>query len=127
MKIGLFDRSRLPLLEKEMELYVARNKAIANNIANIATPGYKTINVTFRNELANAIANSTNDVQLSEEVKQVEPTIQVDNSGSLDSGANNVNIDQQMADLAKNQLQFELAARLTTDTLTLIDKSINGM
>lgn len=127
MKIGLFDRSRIPLLEKEMDLFVARNKAIANNIANIATPGYKTVNVSFQNELSNAIANSTNDVQLSEEIKNIQPTLQVDNSGSLDSGANNVNIDQQMADLAKNQLQFELAARLTTDTLNLIDKSINGM
>ena len=127
MKIGLFDRSRIPLLEKEMDLFVARNKAIANNIANIATPGYKTVNVSFQHELSNAIANSTNDVQLSEEIKNIQPTLQVDNSGSLDSGANNVNIDQQMADLAKNQLQFELAARLTTDTLNLIDKSINGM
>ncbi len=127
MKIGLFDRSRIPLLEKEMDLFVARNKAIANNVANIATPGYKTVNVGFKHELSNAIANSTNDVQLSEEIKNIQPAIQVDNSGTLDSGANNINIDQQMADLAKNQLQFKMAARLTSITLQMIDKSINGV
>ena len=127
MKINFFDRSRVPLLEKEMDLFTARNKAIANNIANIATPGYKTVEVSFKNELSNAIANSANAVDLSEKVDQIAPTVQTDNSGSLASGANNVNIDQQMADLAKNQLQFKLAARLMTDELGLIDKSINGV
>lgn len=127
MKIDFFDRTRIPLLEKEMDLFSVRNRAIANNIANIGTPGYKTVDVSFKNQLANAIESSTNDVQLSKKVEQVEPSIQIDNSGSLDSGANNVNIDQQMADLAKNQLQFKLAARLMSDTLALVDKSINGM
>lgn len=126
MKIDFFDRSRVPLLAKELDLFAARNKALANNIANIATPGYQTVEVSFKNELSNAIANSTNAVELSQNVEQVEPTIQIDKSGSLASGANNVNIDQQMADLAKNQLQFKLAARLMSDELLLIDKSING-
>lgn len=127
MKIDFFDRSRIPLLEKELDLFTVRNKAIANNIANIATPGYKTVEVSFQNELSNAIAESNNDVALSKNVEQVEPAIEIDRRGSLSSGANNVNIDQQMADLAKNQLQFKLAARLMSDTLNLIDKSINGV
>jgi flagellar basal-body rod protein FlgB len=126
MKIDFLDRSRVPLLEKELDLFAVRNKAIANNIANIATPGYKRVDVSFQNELSNAIADSKSDVDLSQNVENVDPQIEVDRSGSLASGANNVNIDQEMADLAKNQLQFKLAARLMTDTFTLIDKSING-
>ena len=126
MKINFFDRSRVPLLEKELDLFAVRNKAIANNIANIATPGYKRVDVSFQNELSNAIADSNNDVDLSKNVEQVEPAIQIDGSGSLSSGANNVDIDQEMAELAKNQLQFKLAARLMSDTLNLMDKSING-
>ncbi len=126
MKIDFLDRSRVPLLEKELDLFAVRNKAIANNIANIATPGYKRVDVSFQGELSKAIANSQNDVDLSQNVENVDPQIEVDRSGFLASGANNVNIDQEMADLAKNQLQFKLAARLMTDTFTLIDKSING-
>lgn len=126
MKITFFDRSDIPLLEKEMDLFAVRNKAIANNIANIATPGYKSVEVSFQNELSNAIAESNNPVELSQKVEQIEPTIELDRSGSLASGANNVDIDHEMADLAKNQLQFKLAARLMSDTLGLIDKSING-
>ncbi len=126
MKTNFFDRSNIPLLEKEMDLFAVRNKAIANNIANIDTPGYKRVDVSFQNELTNAIAESQNQVELSKQVEQIQPTIQVDKSGFLASGANNVNIDQEMAQLAENQLQFKLAARLMTDTLSLIDKSING-
>ena len=126
MKIDFLDRSRVPLLEKELDLFAVRNKAIANNIANIATPGYKRVDVSFQGELSRAIANSQNDVDLSQNVENVDPQIEVDRSGFLASGANNINIDQEMADLAKNQLQFKLAARLMTDTFALIDKSING-
>lgn len=127
MKINFFDRSSIPLLEKEMDLFAVRNKAIANNIANIATPGYKRVDVSFQNQLSNAITESSNPVELSEKVEQIQPSIEIDRGGSLASGANNVNIDQEMADLAKNQLQFKLAARLMSDTLNLIDKSINGV
>ncbi len=127
MKINFFDRSSIPLLEKEMDLFALRNKAIANNIANIATPGYKTEEVSFQNELSNAIAQSSNPVELSQKVENIQPTFSIDKSGSLASGANNVNIDQEMADLAKNQLQFKLAARLMSDNLKLIDTSINGV
>ncbi len=127
MKIDLFDRSRIPLLEKELDASVVRNKAIADNIANIDTPGYKRVDVSFRQALANAIDNSSDDVNLSENVEQVDPTIQIDPSNLLTSGANNVDIDQEMAELAKNQLQFKLAAKLMSQTFTLIDKSINGV
>ncbi len=126
MKVDLFDRSRLPLLAKEMDLYVDRNKAIANNIANIATPGYKRVDLSFQGALSNAIANSKNDVQLSQNVEQVQPMIEIDRSNTLDNGINNVDIDQEMALLAKNQLQFKMAARLMSQTFTMIDKSING-
>ena len=126
MKLNLFDRSRIPLLEKELDAFAVRNKAIASNIANIDTPGYKRVDVSFRQELANAIQSSSNDVNLSENVEDVNPAIQIDPSGSMASGANNVDIDQEMAELAKNQLQFKLAANLMSETFKLIDNSING-
>ncbi len=126
MKINLFERSRVPLLAKELDAFAIRNKAIADNIANIETPNYKRVEVSFQSALSNAINESNNDVSLSENVEQVQPEIKIDPSAFLASGANNVSIEQEMANLAKNQLQFKLAARLMSDTMTLIDKSING-
>jgi len=126
MKIDLFDRSRIPLLEKQLDAFTTRNKAIASNIANIGTPNYKRLDVGFEKELSDAITESSNSVDLSQKVDQVEPEIQIDPSGLNASGANNVDIDQEMAALAKNQLQFSLVSRLMSSTFQQIDKSING-
>lgn len=126
MKISFFDRSRVPLLEKALDAYALRNKAIANNIANIETPNYSRVDVTFEKELNSAIGQSNNDVSLSENVKAVEPQIEIDKSAALNSGANNVDIDKEMAELAKNQLRFQMAARLMSQTFQQIDRSITG-
>jgi|YelNatPaOPRAMG01_1025707.scaffolds.fasta_scaffold01414_13 flagellar basal-body rod protein FlgB len=126
MKISLFDRSRIPLLEKALDAYALKNKVIASNIANIETPNYRRVDVAFEKELNQAIEQSKSDVNLSENVKGVEPQIEIDKSKALASGANNVDIDEEMAELAKNQLRFQMAARLMSQTFQLIDKSITG-
>ncbi|MGB9591476.1 MAG: flagellar basal body rod protein FlgB [Candidatus Kryptoniota bacterium] len=126
MKISFFDRSRIPLLEKALDAYSLRNKIIANNIANIETPNYRRADVTFEKELNQALDQSDNDVSLSNSVKRVEPQIEIDRSAVLTSGANNVDIDEEMAELAKNQLRFQMAARLMSQTFQLIDRSITG-
>ena len=124
MKIDLFDRSRIPLLEKQLDAFSLRNKAISSNIANIETPGYRRLDVSFEQELSNAVSQASGDVDLSNQVNQVEPEIESDPS-SL-NGGNNIDIDHEMAELAKNQLQFSLVSKLLAGTFQSIDKSING-
>lgn len=126
MKIDMFDRSRIPLLEKQLDAFAVRNKAIASNIANIGTPNYNRLDVGFEKELSDAIAGAQNAVDLSQKVDQIEPEIEIDRTNLNASGANNVDIDQEMAELAKNQLQFSLVSRLLAGTFQRIDESING-
>ncbi len=124
MKIDLFDRSRIPLLEKQLDAFALRNKAISSNIANLGTPGYRRLDVSFEQELSDAVSQSNDDVDLSEKVQNVEPEMEA-NPMSL-AGGNNIDIDQEMAELAKNQLQFSLVSKLVAGTFQSIDKSING-
>jgi flagellar basal body rod protein FlgB len=42
------------------------------------------------------------------------------------SGVNDVDIDNEMAELAKDQIQFRFAARMITDVFRGIQKSIRG-
>ena len=44
----------------------------------------------------------------------------------LASGVNNVDLDHEMTELAKNQIRFRFAARLMADTFRGIQKSIRG-
>ncbi|MFZ1081939.1 MAG: flagellar basal body rod protein FlgB [Candidatus Kryptoniota bacterium] len=126
MKIDLFDRSRIPLLEKQLDAFAIQNKAIASNIANIGTQNYKRVDVDFQKELSDAISEANDSADLSQKVDQVDPQIEIDPTYSNVSGANNVDIDHEMAELAKNQLQFSLSSRLMSATFQQIDKSING-
>jgi len=124
MKIDLFDRSTVPVLEKQLDAFALRNKAISSNIANIGTPNYKRLDVSFEQQLSDAISNASDPVDLSDKVSEVEPRIEIDPAGS--GGSNNIDIDHEMAELAKNQLQFGLVSRLIAGTFQSIDKSING-
>jgi len=124
MKIDLFDRSRIPLLEKQLDAFSLRNKAISSNIANIETPNYKRLDVNFERELSDAVSQASGDVDLSERVNHVEPEIEAVPTSM--NGGTNVDIDQEMAELAKNQLQFSLVSKLVARMFQSIDKSING-
>ena len=58
------------------------------------------------------------------------PVVQTEPSGELTdplaSGVNNVDLDGEMAELAKNQIRYKFAARLIGDTFRGIQKSIRG-
>jgi flagellar basal-body rod protein FlgB len=135
----LFEGTKIPVLNRALDAYALRQKVIATNLANITTPGYKTQSVKFEEELSGAmgagsIPGVTTDprhmaigaqsgigagasVHTSPTGGQADP---------LASGLNNVDLDQEMAELAKTQLRFKFSARLIGDTFRSIQKSIRG-
>ncbi|MDH3251195.1 MAG: flagellar basal body rod protein FlgB [Ignavibacteria bacterium] len=137
----LFDKTRIPLLETALNAYALRNKVSAANIANVNTVGYKSKRVTFEEELAGAM-NSGTVTSARTDSRHIplgnagphENAAQVieDRSGpgtgtdELASGVNNVDIDQEMSELAKNQIRFRFAARLMSESFKGIQKSIRG-
>ncbi|MHC4454093.1 MAG: flagellar basal body rod protein FlgB, partial [Planctomycetota bacterium] len=52
--MGITDKN-IEVLSKLLDLTNVKNKVIANNIANVNTPGYKKLEVTFQEELRKAI------------------------------------------------------------------------
>lgn len=135
----LFDGTKIPVLNRALDAYALRQRVIAENLANIATPGYKTRSVKFEEELSGAlqtgvIPGMTTDPRHmpigAETAGATTPTVQTSPVGeqtdALASGVNNVDLDQEMAELAKTQLRFRFAARLIGDTFRGIQKSIRG-
>ena len=132
----LFDATQIPILQKALDGYSRRNRAIASNISNINTPGYKAQSVRFEEELADAMQGSrvggtlTNPrhMPLVEEdsVGRTAPESSEGTADELASGVNNVDIDHEMAELAKNQIRFKFAAKLLGQTFKGIQQSIRG-
>ena len=137
MKISdfIFNRTKIPALHKSLDAYAMRQKSISDNIANVDTPGYKRSEVTFEDDLKAALDKKglfgyrTHPKHMRvgrpriDEVKPI-PTIPKDDS--LASGKNNVDIDREMAELAKNQIRFSFAARFMEGTFDKLRSAIRG-
>jgi flagellar basal-body rod protein FlgB len=139
LKIALFDRTKIPLLEKALDAYALRQRAIASNIANVSTLGYRRLEVKFEEELRNSMRDDqlkgfrTNRRHIpigARDINEVSPEVVREgsplNNDPLASGVNNVDIDYEMVELAKNQIRYRLASRLIAGAFQSIRRSIKG-
>lgn len=92
-----------------------RQKVISSNIANINTPGYKTKDLVFEKQLEEADKSrlklyTTNEKHLSSFSNDIDPIkrdiINVKGLEEQNDG-NNVNLDAQMSEMAKNKVMFD--------------------
>lgn len=110
IKTNAFDY--INVLDKAADASWLRNEAIANNLANVNTPGYKREDVTFESELSKALKHS-NFKTMDDKVKhlrtdQLQPRTYKDYNGfSYRLDGNNVDVDTENTILAKNQLMYE--------------------
>ncbi len=110
IKSNAFDY--INVLDKAADASWLRNEAIANNIANATTPGYKREDITFQKELSKAIKHSgysnMDDTVKHLRTDQLEARTYKDYSGySYRLDGNNVDIETENVMLAKNQLMYE--------------------
>ncbi|MEI6519089.1 MAG: flagellar basal body rod protein FlgB [bacterium] len=102
-------------LEKVLDGTVSRNRVVADNIANVETPGYTRKEVSFEDQLNN-IMNQTNGISddMIADIRNVTPSVNNDENAPRRENGNNVNIEHEVVELAKNSMQFETAAQLLT-------------
>src|SRR5690606_5240901 len=55
LKEALFTRTSIPMVEKSLDACALRGRAISNNLANLTTPGYQRIEVSFEERLKAAL------------------------------------------------------------------------
>ncbi|MGK9367405.1 flagellar basal body rod protein FlgB [Melioribacter sp. Ez-97] len=123
----------IKLLENLLDYCVVKNKVIANNIANIHTENYKREDVEFKNlleENSNSLLRTTESKHLrminDPLERQNRFRVVIDDSSESLSGINNVNIEQEMAELAENTLRFKFASKKVGEYYKMIQKVING-
>ena len=97
------------VLEKACDAAWMRNSVISNNIANVDTPNYKRKDVQFESYLMSAIAggDSLDDNIANLDLDTIRGTTYLDHSSlSYRMDGNNVDIDTESSELAKNQLKY---------------------
>lgn len=119
------------VLDRASDAAWTRNEIIANNIANVDTPGYKRQDLNFEDELERALGHNrykTMDEKVANlKNKHLEARVVNDYSGfSYRTDKNNVDIDTENVMLAANQLKYQgLMSGLKHEfsTLTMVTKS----
>ena len=132
IKTGLFDQSHLSTLKKAVDVYARRHKVTAQNISNVETQGYQSQKLRFEEMLGGAEARlkgmSTQRGHLPIGQSDIgDAEYEVESSDSIfDNGVNNVDIDNEMTDLATNDLSYRLATRLLSMRYNMLRGSIKG-
>lgn len=129
----IFNRSWI--LEKSLDAAWLRNEAIAQNIANVDTPGYKRKTVAFEEYLNEAMDNSrikgfrTDSRHFPigrKDIGDVRMKVKEDNQTlSYRIDGNNVDIENEMASMAKNTIQYNTLIQSLNDEFKRLKNVIN--
>lgn len=106
---------RTDLLTQSMSAAALRHRIIANNLANVNTPGYKALAVSFEDELAKHLAQPAG----------VKPVV-VESDGPERVDGNNVDLDAELNAMTKNSLLYQAAAQILTSRVGSLRSAIAG-
>ncbi len=133
MQQNLFDRAHLDNLKTALTVYSRRQRVTSENIANVETKGYKAQEYKFEEMLRKAQGNSIVGRQSRaghlpvgrHGIDQTNGEVR-DQDRGFDNGINDVNVDQEMTDIATNELSYRLATRLLSMKYNVLRESISG-
>ena len=128
----LFTKIGMPKFENFLNISSLRHKLTAGNIANASSPGYRSQSIDFTEELNKASDNSrhiagsitnASHIPLGHNVNK-SPEI---NQASINEGdINSVDIDNEIAEMAQNELEFTIAAKLLQKKFQVLRKAITS-
>jgi len=112
-----------------------RNEVLANNIANVNTPGYKRSDVKFQEILKESLQENTiqgskthqrhMDIG-SKDLSNITHEMTTSQGYSTRRDENNVDIDVEMAEVTKNNIYYEAVSRQLSNKLNRLRSSITG-
>lgn len=109
----LFQNTTEAVLARVLDGAATRQRTLADNIANADTPGYTRKDVGFEQELRMLITQGIPDTpSMCAAISEVAITVSDDQATPSGLDGNNVVLEREMADLAKNSLQYETTAQL---------------
>ena len=117
------------VLQQAADASWLRNTIISNNIANVDTPNYKRSDVQFETYLIEQMAGGdTMDHYVDGmDMSTIEATIYTDNSNlSYRMDGNNVDIDTENAELAKNQIKYSVMTDAISQEFARIKSVLKG-
>ena len=112
-------RFRFDLLGQVLDAAALRHRVIAQNVANVNTPGYKRREVVFEGELSKALGHA------GASTGHVKPkVVETDAPDRVDG--NTVDIDREMNDVVKNGLLYQAVTAVLASRVSSLKAAIAG-
>jgi flagellar basal-body rod protein FlgB len=113
----LFDTTQIGL-ERALSGASLRQQAIAQNLANVNTPGYRRQDVDFASALHAAWDQGAH------KVESVDAAVQTDQSAVMRADGSSVDLDTEAAAQAQNGLQYEAIAAVVKSRTAILRSAI---
>jgi len=127
------------LLEKGMDVSLLRHQVISDNIANVDTPGFKRMDVTFESELNRALESEKEprfpvyatdprhmDFFKPQDYRDVRAKMQIEHDSNFRNDKNNVDIEKEIADSVKNTLRYRAMAQRLDGNYKMLNLVLQG-
>lgn len=124
MVASLFNSDNYTAVKKMMDVSAMRHAAIASNLANVSTPGYKRVDLSksFEDELRASIKSRD-----SEKIADLSPRTEVDSlTPSTRADGNNVQIDSELLGMTQNTMNFNVLTDFASGSLKQLRHAILG-
>jgi flagellar basal-body rod protein FlgB len=117
--VELFDTTQLAL-ERAIQGAATRQTALANNIANANTPGYRRRDVDFHSALRGAMQGGKAELSALTFAPQVDP------GGQVRADGNSVDIDTEASYLSQAGLEYQGLVQVARGRIDIIDSAIGN-
>ena len=119
------------LSQRTLDVTWERQKLAQDNIANVDTPGYKAKYSLFEDELKSRLRRfegreGVKRGEVRDAIQRTRLDIRQSREESIRADGNNVNLDVEQLEVARNAYQYQFALRQITDQLTRLRLAIEG-
>ncbi|MBU8934574.1 MAG: flagellar basal body rod protein FlgB [candidate division Zixibacteria bacterium] len=128
----VFEKIGLPQFEAFLDLSAYSHKLTSGNVANVSTPGYRAESIDFQKEFSRLTGESRRLVGTLTRPDHI-PLGQhqhrgpkVDQARTTQGELNAVDIDHEISNMARNELEFTIAAQLLQRKFQGLKKAINS-
>lgn len=125
------------VLEESLNLRMQRHMVNISNVTNSLTPGYRALGFDFENQLQAAVGNSNDLPMKTSDAKHIKhpgisadgvlkPDMFVKPTESIGNDGNTVDVDQEMTEIAANQIMYRATIEILNRQLGMLRYGING-
>lgn len=115
------------ILGKDLDGLWVRQQAISDNMANFETPGYKTKQVSFEDQLMNELSSSGKGAGKTEAaIDAITPEVSTASDETFREDGNGVDLEQQMIDMVRTTTNYSYSLRQMTDYFSRLQTAITG-